>query len=194
MPSPVKKPLLRFLLLLSAFIGFGLILRLLYHTIPGGITFVSHSWFIDTFYRLLIGPVHFLLTLTGVAHTIGYTHQIAQYFIHLHDANVTIYLWIPCLGISIMYVYASLILAFPNPRKKKLVFIFCGILAIQFLNILRLFALTAIIAHTHTTETQSAKMPWLAVNHETIFNLGMIFLIFLMFVLFARKSQHSSGN
>jgi exosortase/archaeosortase family protein len=184
-----KKPLFRFLLVLFILIGSGFILRLFYHYIPGGVSFISHSWFIDTFYRLLIGPVHFLLTLTGIVHTIGYTNQVAQYYIYLRDANVYLLLWIPCLGISLMFVYTSLIIAFPNPWKKKLVFLICGNLAIQLLNIFRLYGLSLLIAHTHAIQTKSVRLPWLAVNHETIFNFGVIFLIFLIFVLFARKAS-----
>ena len=190
----LKNPLIRFLFILFILIGFGVILRLLYHYLPGAAGFVSHSGFIDTFYRLLIGPVHFLLTLTGVASTIGYYQPAAQYYIHLQNANVFLFLWIPCLGISMMYVYTSLILAFPGSGKRKLVFIILGNLIIQVLNILRLYGLLLLIAHTHATQTHFVKLPWPAVNHETLFNSGVILLIFLMFVFYARKSGRISTS
>jgi exosortase/archaeosortase family protein len=188
----LKKPLIRFLLVLGLLIGFGGLIRYLYHTLPGGVSFVSHSWLIDTFYRMLIGPVDFLLTLTAVPHHIGYVKEAAQYIIHLEEPNVSLMLWIPCLGISIMYIYTALIIAYPNTLKKKLVYILCGNLAIQLLNILRLYGLSLLITNTNSTETQSAKLPWLAVNHETIFNYGVIFLVFLIFVVYARKSKFQS--
>lgn len=189
----LKNPLVKFLFNLSLLVGGGLVIRFLYHSIPGGISYVAHSRVIDTFYRILIGPVDFLLTLTGVHHSIGYLWIPAQYCIYLPGANVTLALWLPCLGISLMYVYTSLILAYPNPWKKKLVYIVSGILVIQVLNILRLWGLLFLIAHTHTTQTRYENLPWLAVNHETIFNYGVIFLIFLMFVFFARRSTKGTG-
>ena len=190
----LKNPLIRFLLILFILIGFGGILRLLYHYLPGGAGFVSHSWFIDTFYRLLIGPVHFLLALTGIAHAIGYYQPAAQYFIHLKDVNINIFLWIPCLGISLMYVYTSLVIAFPGTGKRKLAYIIFGNLIIQVLNILRLYGLSLLIHHTSATQTKFVRLPWLAINHETIFNSGVILLIFLMFVFYARKSGRISTS
>lgn len=194
MPHSTKKPFFRFLLILFILIGCGGFLRMLYHYIPGCVSFVSHSWFIDTFYRLLFGPVHFLLTLTGIANSIGYSQQGVQYFIHLQGANVNLFLWIPCLGISLMYIYTSLIIAFPNPLKKKLVFIIFGNLIIQVLNVIRLYGLLLLIDYTHVTQTQFSKLPWLAINHETIFNYGVIFLIFLLFGFYAKDSKRISGS
>jgi exosortase/archaeosortase family protein len=191
--SFLKKPIFRFLLVLGLLIVLGGLIRYLYHTIPGGVSFVSHSWIIDTFYRLLIGPVDFLLLLTGIPHKILYSRDVAQYIIHLEQPNVSLMLWIPCLGISIMYIYTALIIAYPNTLKNKLVYILFGNLAIQLLNILRLYGLSLLIAHTNTTQTQSVRLPWLVVNHETIFNYGVIFLVFLMFVVYARRSKFQSN-
>lgn len=182
-----RHPLIRFILIILILTGFGVFLRFLYHYIPGGVYYVSHSRVIDTFYRMLMGPVHFLLTITGVVHTINYSQQAAQYYIHLPAANTNLFLWIPCLGISLMYVYTALIIAFQGPLKRKLLFIIFGNLIIQVLNILRLYGLSLLIVQTGTTYTSFTKFPWLVVHHETIFNTLVIFLIFGMFVMFVEK-------
>jgi len=191
MKSGYPHPVFRFCIIMTVFLICGFVLRYCYHAIPGAASLIAKSWFIDTFYRLLMGPVDFLLSLSGVPHQLGYSAAAGQYFIHLQKVNVDLFLWIPCLGISLMYVYTALILAFPNPWLKKLIFIVSGNLIIQLLNILRLFGLLLIIEHTHSTRATYFKLPWLAVNHETIFNGFVIFFIFLIFVIFTRNIKRN---
>jgi exosortase/archaeosortase family protein len=182
----LKNPLIRFIVILAMLVLAGVLLRLVYHFSPAVNYYVQHSVIIDTIYRVLIGSTSILLTLTGIPHHIGYDKTAVQYFIHITETNYLLYLWIPCLGLSLMYAYASLIIAFPGKWFRKLAFILGGWLVIQVLNILRLFGISLLLANDHSGNN-IAKSNWIVLNHEDIFNYFVVFLIFMMFVVFARK-------
>jgi exosortase/archaeosortase family protein len=192
-----KKAVIRFLVILALLIAAGAGLRMMYHSFSGVSAFIGSSIVIDTLYRMLMGPVDFLLSLTDIPHSLRYSTKLLQYFIYLPHANVSLYLWIPCLGLSIMYIYTSLILAYPNAWKVKLVYIVAGNILIQVLNILRLYGLLLLIHSTHTVHTVSKTLPWLAVNHETIFNYGVILIVFIVFAIYAGRNKRKpveAGN
>jgi exosortase/archaeosortase family protein len=183
----LKNPLVRFIVILAVLVLAGALLRLVYHFSPAVNYYVQHSLIIDTIYRVLIGSTSLLLTLSGVPHNIGYDKAAVQYFIHITETNYLLYLWIPCLGLTLMYVYASLIVAFPGTWLRKLAFILGGWLTIQVLNILRLFGISLLLANDHSGNDYLARSNWIVINHEDVFNYFVIFLIFMMFVVFARK-------
>src|SRR5512138_917175 len=165
----LKDPLYRFILILGLILSAGLAIRWIYHAFPGVNSFVQHSIFIDTFYRLLMGPTGFLLSLSKVPHSIGYNLQMIQYFIRFPETNYLLYLWIPCLGITLMYGYAALIVAFPGRWLRKLSYIIAGWIIIQLLNITRLFSLSLLLANDHSGKSYLAKNTWFVLNHEDIF-------------------------
>lgn len=191
MKSVFRSPLFRFIVILLVFLMAGAGLRGVYHSFPGVAAFVQHSWVIDTFYRVIVEPAGFLLTLSGVPHEVAYSLPGAQYFIKITETGYWLFLWIPCLGISLMYVYSSLVIAFPGSWKRKAAYVVFGCIAIQVLNILRFYGVAMLLAHDHSGRAYLAKTSWLVVNHEDVFNYFVIFLIFLMFVFFARKLHRS---
>jgi exosortase/archaeosortase family protein len=185
--SQTGRPLTRFILTLLVLVLAGLALRYLYHASPGVNHFIQHSRFIDTFYRVLIGSTAYLLSLAGVPHQVGYDGQAIQYFIRLSETNYLLYLWIPCLGITLMYIYASLIIAFPGTLKRKTAYVITGWLIIQLLNVLRLFGIALLLANDHSGKSYLARNNWFVLNHEDLFNYFVIFLIFLVFVSFTKS-------
>ena len=182
-----KNPLTRFIVVLGLLVLAGALLRLIYSVNPAVTLYVQHSLFIDTIYRVLIGSTSTLLTLTGIPHSIGYDKAAFQYFIEITETNYLLYLWIPCLGLTLMYAYASLIIAFPARWPRKLAFILGGWFFIQVLNILRLYGISMLLANDHSGNNYIARSNWIVLNHEDVFNYFVIFLIFMMFVMFARK-------
>ncbi len=180
-----KTTLFRFLgiLLLLLLIGFGL--RAMYHYIPTVHTAVIHSSVIDLWYRLLMGPVSYLLGLTGIPHEIRYSIQAVQYFIFLPATNYSLYLWLPCLGITLMYIYGALVISFPGSWQRKTLFAGCGWIGIQVLNILRLYGVAMLLANDTSGKAYVTKNNWFVLNHEDLFNYIVIFLIFLIFVWYA---------
>ena len=193
MKSIFRSPLFRFIAILLILLAVGAGLRGVYHSFPAVAAFVQRSWMIDTFYRIIVEPASFLLTLSGVPHEVSYSIPGAQYFIRITDTGYWLFLWIPCLGISLMYVYSALVIAFPGSWKRKAAFVIFGCLGIQVLNILRFYGVAMLLAHDHSGNAYLAKNSWMVVNHEDVFNYLVIFLIFLMFVFFARKLHRSDA-
>jgi exosortase/archaeosortase family protein len=187
MKKLLSTPLSRFIVILGIFLAIGFGFREIYHYFPPVAHFVQHSWAIDHLYRIVIFPASYLLTLSGVPHEVAYTAQQAQYFIKITETNYWLFLWIPCLGISLMYAYGALVISFPGTWKRKLVFVLGGWVAIQLLNILRFYGVAIVLAHDTSGKTYMAKNSWIVLRHEDLFNYFVVFLIFLMFVGFARK-------
>jgi exosortase/archaeosortase family protein len=190
----LKSPLVRFIGILALFLVIGAGLRAIYHYVPSVAYFVQHSWAIDTFYRIIIFPASYLLSLSGVPHEVAYTAAQAQYFLKITETNYWLFLWIPCLGISLMYVYAALVVAFPGSWRRKLVFVIGGWISIQILNILRFYGVAMLLANDTSGNNYLAKNSWVVVNHEDVFNYFVIFLIFMMFVGFARRLGKADGG
>jgi exosortase/archaeosortase family protein len=173
---------------MAIFLFIGFILRYFYHTFSTVNELVVHSKFIDTFYRILIGSTAFLLRITGVPNVIGYSFATIQYSIFLPQTNYVLYLYIPCLGISLMYIYASLIISYPESIKRKVIFVIGGIVIIQVLNVLRLYGLCLLLAQTTTGDNYLIKLtPRIVISHEDIFNWVVILIIFFIFVLYTRN-------
>jgi exosortase/archaeosortase family protein len=186
-----KNPLVRFVGVLGLLLLAGFGLRELYHYVPSVNYAVAHSPLIDGFYRMLLRPVTVMLNLTGIPNSLGYNTAMVQYYIFLPVTNYSLYLWLPCLGLSLMYIYASLVIAFPGTWKRRILFILCGWVAIQVLNILRLYSTALVLAHDTSGKAYLAKNSWMIIYYDDIFNYVVIFLIFLMFVRFTRTLTKS---
>jgi exosortase/archaeosortase family protein len=180
------------------FLTVGYLFRYQYHNNLTVQNYVINSWFIDTFYRVLIGPTGFLLRVTGVPMEFGYFVSTVQYYIYLPETDYKIILYIPCLGISLTYIYISLIVAFPETVIKKIKYIIAGIVLIQILNILRLYGLCLLLSRDQSGQNYLFKITSnIVVSHESIFNWAVIILIFLIFIRFTKKltiSSKKSGN
>lgn len=72
-----------------------------------------------------------------------------------------------CLGLGVMSFFCAFVIAFPKPVKAKLIFLLAGLLAIQFLNIMR-FVLLALFWHKQNQQIM---------DHHTIFNALIYILI-----------------
>jgi exosortase/archaeosortase family protein len=72
-----------------------------------------------------------------------------------------------CLGLGVMSFFGAFVIAYPKPVKAKLIFLLVGILAIQFLNIIR-FVLLALFWNKQNQQI---------IDHHTIFNALIYVLI-----------------
>jgi exosortase/archaeosortase family protein len=72
-----------------------------------------------------------------------------------------------CLGLGLISFFAAFVLAYPKPRKAKIIFLLSGILVIELLNTFR-FVFLALF----WTRQQSA-----IIDHHTIFNILMYVII-----------------
>jgi|WetSurMetagenome_2_1015567.scaffolds.fasta_scaffold360479_2 exosortase/archaeosortase family protein len=191
MKISLKNPLFRFLGVMGLFMLAGFVLRELYHYVPAVHNAVVHSAFIDGFYRLLLHPVTVMLNLTGIPNSLRYNTGVVQYFIYLPVTNYSLYLWLPCLGLSLMYIYAALVISFPGTWKRRILYILFGWVAIQVLNVIRLYSTALVLAHDTSGKAYLAKNSWVIIYYDDIFNYVVIFLIFLMFVRFTRQLSKS---
>jgi exosortase family protein XrtF len=93
-------------------------------------------------------------------------------------------LWIGdnCNGIALFALFAGFIIAYPGNWKKKTIFVICGILIIEILNIFRIVFLAIIDTYSRT---------WTEFNHTYTFTIIIYACIFLLWMLWTNKI---SGN
>lgn len=84
-----------------------------------------------------------------------------------------------CLGLGVISFFAAFVIAYPKPLRSKIIFIICGILAIELLNIIR-FVLLAIF-----WDKRSAQI----IDHHTIFNT-IIYILVAISLYFWVKYPH----
>jgi exosortase/archaeosortase family protein len=83
-----------------------------------------------------------------------------------------------CLGLGVLSFFTAFVLSYPKPLKTKLVFLFTGMLAIEFLNVLR-FVLLVLFWHRKENRI---------VDHHTIFNI-LIYVIISISLYFWVKND-----
>lgn len=146
--------------------------------------FVPRAWHlpvISTFYGHF---VHYtLLTLiessVWLLNLLGYGAEVVQHReIDLYGTVFNIHIKNYCLGLDMMFVFTSLILAFPGRWKDRLWFIPLGLVGIHIINIFR---------------TVGLCLSWLIiqrgdfVDHHDVFNVLSVIFIFLMFTRWVKR-------
>jgi exosortase family protein XrtF len=89
-------------------------------------------------------------------------------------------LWIgdPCNGITLFALFTAFILSFPGPAKHKIWFIPAGILAIFFVNVLRITGLCLVVKY---------KPSLLELNHDYIFKIIVYGFIFWLWIIWVNR-------
>ncbi len=89
-------------------------------------------------------------------------------------------LWVgdPCNGLTLFALFAIFVIAYPGPIKKKLWYIPLGLLAIHFLNALRVMALTIIV---------NVDYAYLDFNHSYTFTVIVYGFVFLLWYVWADR-------
>lgn len=113
---------------------------------------------------------------------LGYTAITSKYQL-LVAGNGGIRLVYTCLGLGIMSFFAAFVLAYPQPLKPKLIFLFAGLFIIQLLNVIR-FILLSLFWNRHRQQ---------AIDHHTIFNL-IIYIIIVISLYFWIRSNNIYKN
>lgn len=83
-----------------------------------------------------------------------------------------------CNGLILFVVFIAFIISFPSELKHRLTFIPTGLVAIYFLNIVRIFALAIIYIYFPT---------YLDFNHHYTFKFFVYMDIFLLWMFFVKK-------
>jgi exosortase family protein XrtF len=84
----------------------------------------------------------------------------------------------PCNGFVLFILFLAFIVAFPGPLKHKLWYIPAGILAIHFINGIRVIALVFIVYK---------KPEWLTFNHDYTFTILVYSFVFLLWWIWINK-------
>jgi len=148
-------------------------------TSPGS----HYSPFLDHYLNYIQGLRWLLLNSSrGLLNLIGFT-AISNDTHLLVAGHYTIEVVYSCLGLGVISFFAAFVLAFPKPLKRKLIFLITGILAVEFLNILR-FMLLALY-----WRPQDSKI----IDHHTIFNI-IIYIIVAVSLYFWVKSSDGEAK
>lgn len=89
-------------------------------------------------------------------------------------------LWLgdPCNGITLFALFVGFVIAYPGKIKTKLWFIPAGIIAIHFINVIRIVALCVIVKYAPDS---------LAFNHTYTFTILVYAFVFWLWLLWANK-------
>jgi exosortase family protein XrtF len=115
---------------------------------------------------------------------IGYEAKVITFKIYPHlmylDGAPIISVDTPCNGIPMLYLFASFILIYPGPLKRKLVFIPIGLLAIHSINVIRIILLSYISIYSSD---------YFYFNHKYLFQIivyGLIISMWFYWVLYGQ--------
>jgi len=180
-PSPVKFVLV-FVALFAAFYYFNIFYFGV--TSPGN----HYSAFLAGHFNYIRGLRWLLLKSTvQVLSWFGFIAITNDYEL-LVPGHATIQLVYSCLGLGVMSFFAAFVLAYPVKFKSKLVFLVCGILVIQVLNVAR-FALLALFWSRNENRV---------IDHHAIFNIIVYLLIAITLYFWVKRNdkalQHHAAN
>lgn len=111
----------------------------------------------------------------------GYEYHITGKLLKI-DGGSGVILGYSCYGFSVISMYMALILAYHKAIKTKVFFLISGILAIIFLNILRIGGLAIIYTKTSDRAVRD-------IDHHLVFNIIVYILIFGLFYWYVNKGD-----
>ncbi len=101
------------------------------------------------------------------------------------DGSEGVWVGAACNAVTLFFLFAVFILAYPGHQKSKLWYVPLGIFTIHVINILRVMAL-ALIAFYHPN--------WLDFNHTYTFTFLVYGLIFLLWIIWVNKFANKTSN
>jgi exosortase/archaeosortase family protein len=123
-----------------------------------------------------------LNTSTGILNLLGFSAICNNYDL-LVAGRGSIQVVYSCLGLGVSSFFAAFVLAYPQHLKAKIIFIICGILTIEILNVLR-FVLLALFWNKADSKI---------IDHHTIFNI-IIYALIAISLYFWVKSADKDNN
>ncbi len=136
----------------------------------------NHLNYIQGLRTLLLNCSSLILSWLGYSAV----HNDTELLVAGKGAIVLVY---SCLGLGLMSFFAAFVIAYPKKMKQKLVFLFAGILGIQFLNIVR-FVLLALFWNRNDNRI---------IDHHTVFNI-ILYIIIMLTLYFWIKQTDSATN
>jgi len=147
---------------------------------------LSESFPIYHLGKLIMISAQKMLSIIGYQSTLVFDKNIYHYgvFSLQIPGGIQTFIGFSCLGLGVMWVFTSLIVAWPGRVKIKLPYILSGLFTIFILNVMRMTYLTWIgrDGTNFTTKTYSLLGigPY---DHHDLFNFFIYIVIFLLFIL-----------
>jgi len=136
----------------------------------------NHLNYISWLRDLLLNSTAQILNWLGFASvTDGYDLLVAG-----HGSIQLVY---SCLGLGVISFFAAFVLSYPKKWKSKIIFLACGILAIECLNIIRL-VLLALFWQKHV----------LSIDQHTIFNVIVYLIIAVSLYFWVKHDSNKITN
>lgn len=150
-------------------------------TSPGN----HYSAFVDTHLNYIRLLRHTLLSITArILGWFGFTVITSNIELLVVGRGI-IQLNYSCLGLGVMSFFTAFVIAYPQKLKPKLIFLVCGLIVIQLLNILR-FVLLALFG-------KGAR--GIIVDHHTVFNIIIYIIIAISLYIWVKHDDtKSTGN
>ncbi len=146
--------------------------------------FIKRYTFIDEgFIRIIIGSVDPILHLFGFK-TFKILRDTDFQAIGI-DGSLGVWVGGGCNAITLFFLFAVFIFAYPGSQKNKWWFILFGVVTIHFLNILRVVALAII---------KFKKPEWLDFNHTYTFTFIVYGYIFLLWIWWVNKFANAENK
>jgi len=169
--------IISFIILFAAFYYFNILFFGV--TAPGNhysAFLANHLNYISWLRDLLLNSTAQILNWLGFASvTDGYDLLVAG-----HGSIQLVY---SCLGLGVISFFAAFVLSYPKKWKSKIIFLACGILAIECLNIIRL-VLLALFWQKHV----------LSIDQHTIFNVIVYLIIAVSLYFWVKHDSNKITN
>jgi len=95
------------------------------------------------------------------------------------DGTPTVSVGTPCNAISVMYLFAAFVIAYPGPWRRKLWFVPFGLLLIHLLNITRIMALAFVFIYYRSTFDFNHKYAFLIAVYTLMGSLWIWWAFYL---------------
>lgn len=131
-------------------------------------------------YFISVSVLHCVNLMSGdVPFTLG-TNLPERYYNLIRNNISILRIYDSCNCINIMFTYIAVIIALPNPLKRKLLFILSGLAAIIVADILRIIILLYVYLHFKSA---------FHFSHDYLFTILIDLLVLYFWMLFTRKKS-----
>lgn len=180
------------------------ILKFLGLTVPAFLIFIlsheDHSiqqWLSTSFpvYHLakiiMLGASE-MLTILGYDAIVWFSSEIYHYSVFAIRilGGGTVFIGFSCLGIGIMWFFASVIIASNRHFFSKTIYILCGVLIIQLFNMLRISYLTWLMRNNENDVFPGLTFfGRIKIDHHDVFNYFIIFIVFIFILIWFENKK-----
>ncbi|MDB4926985.1 exosortase Y [Mucilaginibacter sp.] len=117
-----------------------------------------------------------------VLHCFGFSVVVNNHELLVAGRGIIVLVY-TCLGLGVLSFFTAFVIAYPKPRKAKIIFLLTGIITIEFLNVIR-FVLLALFWNKQDNRI---------IDHHTIFNI-LIYIIISISLYFWVKNDDVPVN